>query len=466
MKITPRFVIAIKISLLLVIAMSIYSFVLSYYGMSGMSISHPQENTTLRIVLNQVKGILMTVSFWALIGYICKDYKAAIAALMISLAIYFGNSIFFPRDYGVIPPRDLQYYLFSISGVLPILTFGMVHFKSSAALKLIAYWAITWGLSVMADSSGFERMIEGLTRICGLRDPFEIHISTGVSSYRPISIFRIIHHELILIWKLSLFWWVYHIIKTKSSIWDALKTCYDSTALDSPGYSAIYWSFRVFLFVAGLGLMSFIANTTRYPFDVLTILRVAMAACALVVIASVYRNFLISHFTQRNKYPNGLFFLLNIPIINLFAWVYSLIYFNVLPKEESNASNTQDRFAELQANFINESKNSGWKVVIIVLTLISMLFELNRAGFRIDGPGRDGVTGMLLISLVTFSFILWFLYNKHAYIPLVIISLSTIIVVAMFRSEALMHPTMAASLINLVLFYGMFYFDEFRWDGN
>jgi len=465
MKTTLDFVKTMKIAFVLVLLFFIYSFALSYFGMHGISISHPQENTDLRLALNKLNSFLVILSFWLLIGYLCKNYKAAIIAMIVTMALNFGLDLLFPKEYtSTTTTKGIKYYLIAISGILPYLAFGFIYFKSPKALKLIIYWAIIWGLSVTLDTRGFERMVEGLTRIFGWRDIFEIHIPTSETGYRPISILRLLTTELFLIVRLAVFWWVIQFIQSKKSFWNYLHTFYDSAANDRFSFSILYWSFRIILFVAGFGLISFMAMSFRFPFDLMRILRILMATFALIVTAAIYRNMLVSHFAQNNKYPAGTFFLLNVPVINCFAWLYMIINFNAKPKDQEQTSQIKNNLPELKSSFIENSRNGGWKIIIILMTLFSMLYQLNRAGLRIDGPSRDGAYTLLMTSLVALILVLWFLYNKHAYIPLIVISCIGIIITVLLRNEAFLYPTLASSLINIMIFYGLFYFDELKWE--
>jgi len=245
-----------------------------------------------------------------------------------------------------------------------------------------------------------------------------------------------------------------------------LHTCSSTQAIDRISYTVIYWGFRILLFVAGLGLVSYIGQTFRFPIDILTILRIVVASGAIIITACIYRNFLVSHFADRESYPGGLFFLLNIPILNIFAWMYSLVNFKIPKSEGIDANELTSKFTELQTKFIKDNRNTGWKIILLVITAFSLLYQLNRAGFRIDGPSRDGAYMTLLVSLITFTLALWYLFNKKAYIPLLVICCANIFLVGILRDDSFLQPTMASTLVNLVLFYGMFYFDELIWNEN
>lgn len=465
MNITPRFVLAIKLSLLVVIILSIYSFVLSYYGMEGWSISNPSENSSLRSALNQIKIFLVNISLWLLIGYIVKDYKATFIAITTYIIVHVASETISCGAYSIGTPKDIKYYLVFLGEILPTLAFALAHFKSSQGLKLIIYWLITWGLAHTLDSSVFERLINGLIRILGLRTSFEIQSHIAENSYRSISIFQILSNELFLIVKLSVFWWVYQLIKSNKTIWDAMQTCYSSIGIDRISYSIIYWSFRLFLSVAGLGILSYIVYSFIFPLEIIMIFKVVLATCSLVIVASIYRNFLVSNLSLQNIYPRGLFILLNLPFFNIIGWVYTLVNFNDSSKESINDLETKVQFSKLQANFIKEGRNRAWKITLVILSLIGLLYlPIKRIIY--SGLGGDGVVWILLSALIYLGLLIWFLNNKNSYKVILIILCANIGLVTVVRDESIVNPVMAVYIINIVLFFAMFYFDELKWDSE
>ena len=459
MKITPRYVTALKWAGLIVLIMSIYNFLLTYFGMSGISISHPEENSALRHILNNLKMHLATIALWVLIGYLTKDYKSAIAALVVTVLLRYGVEALSPRTYTSGPPKqDLKHFLIPILYVLPPLTFGFLHFKNTKAFKFILYWALMFGLVIALNPGGLERILSSITRIFGFRDLFELRISTGESSYRTISIFRIFGSEFFLIVRLTVFWWIYEYIKSDRPFFKNLNTVPEGSINNRLAFSVFYWGFRIILWIIGIGLISYIGRGFRMPFDIVAMIRILFCMLGIVVAGSIYRNILIAHFVDRNKYPNWGFFLLNIPIINFFTWLQLLINFNHI--ETKIAS--QEHFSNLKNQFIHYGKNSVLKVVIILISVFSMLYQLNRAGFRIDGPSRDGALMLCIVSLISLGFIIWFLSSKHAYIPLLVMSAASIFATMVIREEAFLVPTMASSIVNLVIYYGLFHFDDLK----
>jgi len=114
----------------------------------------------------------------------------------------------------------------AFTGMAAYLTFGFLHFRSSLAFKLLAMWAFSWGLGVAYDPHVFERMLEGLTRLIGIRDPFEFRISTGETSYRSTSLLRLTTNQVITLANFVVFWAIYRIIKNGKPLWEGLHTCH------------------------------------------------------------------------------------------------------------------------------------------------------------------------------------------------------------------------------------------------
>jgi len=460
MEMTPRFTTTLKYLGLFTIIIILYSFALSYFSMSGISISHPEENTDMRLWLNKLKGIMLTSAFWLAVGHVTKDYKAAIGGLMTSLLIQFGTQHFYSRQPYGSTPTVTRLLVDVIVDMLPYLTFGAIHFRNSLAFKLLAVWAFSWGLGVAYDPHVFERMVEGLTRIVGIRDPFEIRVSTGETSYRPISVLRLITNGVITLSNFVVFWALYSIIKSGKSLWTGLHTCEQDNESNRLTHSIVYWSLRLVLFVTALGIASFIGNSFRQPLNAYVIVRVAAYGYAIIVLSATYRNFLVSYFASRGSYPGGLYFWLNIPLVNIIAWIYNMVTFQ-RPIASDQMSNS---IATTTSNFKAEGRNNGWKIVIILMTIISSLYQLNRAGLRIDGPSRDGVFWVLTTLFITFALLVWYLYDKNAYAVLIAIFIGNLVVVSVVRSEAMLQPSISTGLVNAVLFYGLFYFDELKWN--
>lgn len=461
MYLTKEFSKAIKICALIVLLMSCYNFVLAYFGIHGISISHPETNTITRLVLNKLMYVFYLLSFWILVGYLTGDYKGAIVVLLLSLILNLGVDKLFPVSGYAYSSNKINKLVHIFSGILPFLIFGIIHFKNSKGLKFIIFWAIMFGLSASIDTRGFEMIIDRITRIFGLSNIFEIRIPQGESSYRPINILQIIVSQLFLILKLTIFWWFYNLVNINQLSLKNINTIYHSKLNDKVALSIVYLSFRIFLFVASFGLFSFIANSFRTPINLLTIIQILFGTLSLIVAASIYRNLLVSYFISQFRYPKGLYFILNIPFLNLFALGFLLLQDK---KYAGNLSETEiyDSFEKLKLHFKKHQRNLGWKLVLVIIILILMFYQLDRAGLNLGGHSRDGAYMLLLFSFLQFSMLVWYLTNKSAYPILIILSIIGIVLTSILRLEDLINPAMASGIVNMVVFYGLFYFDELK----
>lgn len=169
---------------------------------------------------------------------------------------------------------------------------------------------------------------------------------------------------------------------------------------------------------------------------------------------------MVSYFARKDNYPGGLYFLLNIPVINVLAWVYTMVTFR---SQRSADKSVSESIAHLKRRFANDGRNMAWKVLIILLSFVSMMYQLNRAGLRLDGPSQDGVMWILIPLLITFGLMLWYLFDKTSYLPILILLAANVVLVFAVRSENLLQPTLTTGIVNAVLYYGLFYFDELKW---
>ncbi|MBK8620778.1 MAG: hypothetical protein IPN79_03200 [Saprospiraceae bacterium] len=463
MNITPRFIQAVKLGFIAVIFLAIFGFLMNYFNMNGFSISNPEKNTDIRLIMNILSYILEVTLLWTLIGYISEDYKAAFTALLIVIIVYF---IYLP-DPSVYnsanPPGHLRYYMMTLFNLLSYVTFGFMHFKSKAAFKIIVVWLAIWGLSITLDITMFENFIKGLTRIIDVSHPFEIRFSTGSSSFRLVNYFNPLLDGMLILVKVMIFWWGLNWIRSKKTFLEALYTCYDTAELDRTGFSLIYWNLRLILFIGGLGIVSYIVPDSMPTRDMLFVFRFVAGAFSLVVIASVYRNFLTSVLVNHHQYPNGLFFSLNVPFLNFFAWLYAIIFLKK-PTNTGSSASFSEIFSNLKEKFIQENKNTGWKTFYVIFNIIILIFAFMRQDIKM--PGTNGELIFLQSTMMLFSFIilLWFLYIEEGYITILIILLLGFGFVAIPHNHIYAIPTMGTSLINIVLLYSMFYFHKLKPD--
>lgn len=461
MEITNRFSKTLKVLLICTVFIFVFSLVLSAYGLYGISFD-PLDNSTLRILLNKVYRVINIVIIWGAIGYLTKDYVASGVAFLVAILLSFGipNSMFFGQT------ENIKTFLISLVRILPFFAFGLVHFKSSKGLYIGLVGLLLWGLAVGNNSYPFTRMLESFGKLFGVRDLFELKIPLEGNSYRSINLLSLFIGKFYLIVEVIFFWWVYKKLVEGKSIFKNLMTISLNPVVDKLTYSIIYWSLRLTLFITGLGILSYISRSFSAELNPFVLIRVGAYCFSLFVLATIYRNFLVSRFVANGRYPNGLFLFLNFPIVNFFAWFYSLFSFKNKPNTLTNEADVDEAslIKDLQKKFVTEGKNAIWKVLFVAFTFFVMIYQLNRAGFRVDGPSRGGAVMLALFFFLSFCLLLWFLADRNSYFPLLILISLNIVLVTILREQSLLQSTIATGIINLVLYFGLFHFNHLKWD--
>jgi len=296
-----------------------------------------------------------------------------------------------------------------------------------------------------------------------------LRIPISGSSYKVINPYSALVYQLIPVLGLIIFWWLIDQIKSDNKFDFSLRTGTLVYPLDRVVYSIIYWVFRILLVVGAVGIISFIDTSFRHPIDLLLMSQLLGFLVSLFIIASIYRNFLVSQYISIRESPGFLYMALNIPILNFFAWVYSLFIFN------RKRSTSEFRDGEFEPSgivkytkdaFIELGRNRGLKILLIAIVVSILFFQANSGGFELGDSRRPGAPLLFVIlvsGIIHISLLIWYLYNKNAYFALIILVAGYILLVAGMQKETLLKPFLATNLFNLVLFYGLFYFDELKW---
>jgi hypothetical protein len=449
---------AIKISLLLIVISTLFSVFLAYNEWSNYDIEDPSNNSWWIVIKNTFDSMVL----WGLIGFLVKDYKSAIITIGVAFLTHLFIFYFLVRSWDL--ENNNLFILISMFSAIPqYLTFGFLHYKSAKGFHLLLLWLTNIGLGVLLYSPNFMDLLENFSKIFDLDSPWLIRIPKG-DGHSHFNIFSIFTYEVFLIIQISVFWWFNGYIKSKKSINDSLKTCYNPQLLDRFTYSIIYWVFRFILFLAAFNIlvrMNTMIGSTSY---ILLTFKILASSIGLIIVTSIYRNFLISFLTLRNRYPEAFFFLLNIPFINILIWIYSLIFFKNRPGKGRETSDFKERFEILKAKFIQEGKNSYWKKLLMLTSLLSVIYQLYQIGFSITDIDNDGILVVLVITTTIFGLLLWFFLDKNALYPILILNMLGILIIGIFELKTFYPITLGAGFINLVLFFAMFHYDDLKWE--
>jgi len=315
----------------------------------------------------------------------------------------------------------------------------------------------TSGIISALDPHVYERFLNGFLRIVGMRDFFELRISTGERSYRPVSMIRILSMQLGWMIQIFMVWALYLNLSIRNKIDFKFFDMYLHNDHKWWRYSIIYWVLRLSLAISAFGIVSFIGRNVNDPFQVKTIFWLICFCLGFYVLASIYRNFMTSKFLSREKIPGFLYFLLNIPIVNFFAWIFSLFYFGTHVEVQKN-----DEFMDRLSNkFSLSNRNGGLKILLIVILGATIFFQYTNLHFN-SFSGMSGMEGTMIgvMGLINVAVLCWFLYDKNAYFILVVLSCIGFFSLLFLGQKELISLAKGGALLSLIYYFGMFYWDK------
>ena len=451
---TERFSTLLRYLFFFVIGMTILTMVLQFFGLHGFSISHPSENTLMRSVMNIFTFLIYMSVLWLAIGYLTQDFKSAYIALAIGITIMLATEYFYPTKDRIRMDGHLIKDISLLLTSVPIAVFGLLHFKSKKGLRLIVFFVILVGLGLLANSFIYTRILSSLLRVVGLDNFYSVEIPIGEGSYRVVPWFTFLYSQFMTVVKIVAFWWVYRLIQSDKSLWNNLDTCSVSTTSSKISFSLFYWSFRMVLIAGSIGLASAIARSFESDFNVIFFIKVGMSIFSLIVIGSIYRNFLSSEFVKNDRYPNGLYLLLNIPLLNVFGWLSCLSKFSF---KENEHIISKEKITQTKESFL-KTKNAGWKFLFILLVIVSGFVQF------LNNNSGESLAWILGGSILSLILVIWFVSEKGSYVPLLVMMFMYILIVTAAREPSFVRPNMVTGFLNIIIFYVLFFFDHLNWD--
>ncbi len=344
------------------------------------------------------QAILMA-ALWLCIGRAFDCKKEALIAMVISL-LAIGANFIIKQDLSQFSGIK---YLFRLAlGVTPYLVFGYMLFKDKRALIIALVYFVSLG-SFNASAGLHMRpfnLVDLFAEIIDKRDLFYISVEQADgrrSSFSLMGVFLGAFQLPILYLVLSR---LIIAAKNKSRFLSG-QTIDLSTTLSKGVATFIFVVFSYTIFNMSIGAISLfnrqfgpLSNTFYMGTNVLAFL------ISIYVLSLTYRNFLSEYLISRNRKVSWLYFWWNVPVINIFAWLTSLLTLK-------QAIPLNDRLSKFYAS--QKDTNAGIKTLIITLTSILLLYQLNRVGFRIDAANSTAVLFFLIGTVISFGMLLWYL---------------------------------------------------------
>jgi hypothetical protein len=168
----------------------------------------------------------------------------------------------------------------------------------------------------------------------------------------------------------------------------------------------------------------------------------------IYTIALMYRNFLVEFSLVEHGKVGWWYFLLGIPVVNVFAWIFVLISPPLLttPEQVNNAFEEE-----------RKSGNDSIKAVILFLTIILGIFLVLGA--------RDNHLSAIIGALVGFALVAWYVSSPDGLWGLITITSVLIFLVAQDKwaiGRALSFESVINNFVSLIVWFPLFHLWELR----
>lgn len=443
-----------------------------YYLSSLRTLNNYHEHLKMQETNAKVLKLLFLATIILVLSSLLNPYKIEFNNEDILFRLFYWNGIYNPFHVILIWASIYLYTkdkIASISGMIlhsfevllninehsnllflliPFCVFGFLHFRNMKGLYFSILPLILLALKLGTNSSIFENKLFWAIKYLG---------NFNFDFYPFSKIFTTIVYNLIPLISFILFNWLYKFCESEKNVINYIKKI-TLEVNDKFTFSITYWTLRIFLFVISLGIIEHIDLLLRLGFKYNNIILIVAFTVGLIISATIYRNLLVGTFVLSNKYPKTLYFLLNIPIINIFAWFYSLKHLFKL-KQSGYLKDINITIDNLKKLYKDQGRNSVWRITILIGLLFMFCYHLETLGFRFGDPFRaisiDFPYSEFVILLLSISF----LFIRVSYWPIILVYSISLILTMIMNQENIIYSFAAVSIINNIIYSGVFYFD-------
>lgn len=215
-------------------------------------------------------------------------------------------------------------------------------------------------------------------------------------------------------------------------------------------YSVIYWVSRSIFTVVSLGVFQLISSMYRARYlsgsfsEIFSIYALVVHVLGLYVCVSIYRNFILAYFIEKERHLKWEYILLNVPVVNFFAWLSSVM--NVNNKKVSQAELASDGYSALAYN------------ILLTMLGLSALVSVVRGGFSMDAAL------VATVLKLTISFVLFVMFTRLRYMlhALIFLALAYLLYLNQYPMEIPSRGVLFHWVVNFIILYPIFHFSEFK----
>ena len=425
----------------------------------GYSIS--EKNSNLRIISNYIFALLPIFAFWFAVAFITKDVKTSLLAFAFT---FFGHGfmLYDVMNKGVF--SDSFIWIITLTTLISYLVFGLIHFKSIKGLWILTIFFVGHGF-ILIGREYFD-ILNQLLKFVGLRDILEVKIPSGEKTHKIINILELLTRKLQLPLLFVIFYFIFSKINSSEKVDFSLRTIEVSKIYNWKTYSIIYWVFRLTLIVSVFGIVFYVKYFIREEgLTIKIIFSILSFIIAIFMTASLYRNYVSSYFISKGRYPGLLYLFLNIPFLNVIAWIISVVISS--KKIEINNTNIDSDIALVKAKiiqktFIKQKRNDIIKIFIILFMTANLIGKVigNNKGIGISYEiDKWEYVAFYLISIIL---TIWYMSDNRAIFILFGLQSFLILLLTLINMQELLLVTATSGLINMFFYYSIFHFDKLK----
>jgi hypothetical protein len=418
------------------------------------------------IIISRIFYLVPILLFWIPIGFLTKDFKSTYYVIAFYILVSVVNVFVFSKNYINISShfsddkwRVLYDGYFLVSNILGYLMFGFLHFKNPKGVFILlayfAFYGISNGLNAnfLDDTSGDFSIWEEIFIYN------KINIGVGLISIQ--NILNFVFRSFSVVLQITVFYFIYQKLSKKENPDFGFRKIFLSDEINNFSYFGIYWAIRIALFGIIFWLPSALFELEHFGNNGYFIISVVFVLFGIYVFGSIYRNFLTNFLMTKGRHPAWLYLFLNLPIIHIIAWIISLFVNDKRKKLEANGfkGKLEDQLKEK----FNYNLNNVIIKIIFILILFIPIFQYT--GVIVDSGvdyNKDELTFLLIASIVAIGLSVLYMWVKNAVYFLLILGVSLFSYSLIDNNELVIKVIGLNTLINLIIYYPLFHFDQFK----
>jgi hypothetical protein len=288
-------------------------------------------------------AILQISSIWVAVGLAFKQWKAALIALGVAVAVAFTEYFLYKSGIMNDIPIALRYlysYLINFT-FTPILVFGLLCFRKQGMLFFLPFILVSTVLIIMQVGCNYLETSPYNSWYFLFNIDRLLEVPVGEHSFHALNLFKFTANMAVITCTFILIGEAYTAAMNPQK-WKQLLRIDLSTNYTRAGAITLFYTLRLLINIMVIGLLAFplAFSGTSYRFGFRNILphtiilAIISGIALLFFLVQYYRKFLVEYFIAHRQTPKWLFWLVNIPIFGMLIFPLAALSFSEKTKEE------------------------------------------------------------------------------------------------------------------------------------